>query len=283
MKILLAGTPDFAVPIFEKIINNFNVVGIVSQPDRPSIRGHKIVETPVKLLAQKYNIPCYQPEKIGEIADELKKLDYDYLITAAFGQYIPTSVLNIAKKLNLNIHASLLPKYRGAAPIQHALLNNDDETGICLMEMVKQMDAGDIFAKIKINIDEKDTASSLFSKLSILASNNIVNWLVDIDKGLLKREIQNEDLVTLSPKLNKEDALISSELTCAEAINKIRAFEMNPGAYIILNNKRVKIYFAYMRPVKNAIEIHLKDGIIYATDYNIEGKKRVNSVKKIII
>ncbi|MBZ4218084.1 methionyl-tRNA formyltransferase [Mycoplasma tauri] len=279
MKIVLAGTPDFAVPIFEKIINNFNVVAIISQPDRPSVRGHKIVPTPVRVLAQKYNIQLFQPEKIGQIAEELKTLDYDYLVTAAFGQYIPNSILSITNKLNLNIHGSLLPKYRGAAPIQHSLLNGDKVTGICLMEMIKVMDGGDIFAKKEIEISENDTASTLFEKLSFIASENIVQWLKDLDSGLLKREIQDESQVTLSPKLEKEQALIENSLTCEQAINKIRAFEMNPGAYVIANGKRLKVYLATKKEFKNAPKIELSDGIIYAIDYQFESKKRVKLIK----
>ncbi|MGV2392546.1 UNVERIFIED_CONTAM: methionyl-tRNA formyltransferase [Campylobacter lari] len=174
MKILLAGTPEFAVPIFEEVIKHFDVVGIVSQPDRPSVRGRKIVKTPTKLLAEKYGIKCYQPEKIGQIKEELKTLNYDYMITAAFGQFIPDSVLEIAKKMNLNIHGSLLPKYRGAAPIQYSLLNNDAKTGISFMEMVHKMDAGDVYATVEYNILKTDTSKKLFKKLSNLAAQNIV-------------------------------------------------------------------------------------------------------------
>ncbi len=275
MKILLAGTPEFAVPIFEKIINNFEVVGIVSQPDKPNKRGRILTSTPTKVLAQKYNIKCFQPEKIGQIADELKALDYDYLVTAAFGQLIPTSVLQIAKKLNLNVHGSILPKYRGAAPVQHALLNNDKTTGVSLMEMVKAMDAGDVFAKIEFEIDERDTASSLLRKISLLSAENIVDWLNKIDKGELAREVQDESEVTFSPKLNKEDAEITKDLTCDEAINKIRAYEYNPGAYIHINDKRVKLFFATKKVVKAGLKIDQADGSIYAVDYQFDSKKRV--------
>ncbi|UOE64317.1 methionyl-tRNA formyltransferase [Mycoplasmopsis bovis] len=275
MKILLAGTPEFAVPIFEKIINNFEVVGIVSQPDKPNKRGRILTSTPTKVLAQKYNIKCFQPEKIGQIADELKALDYDYLVTAAFGQLIPTSVLQIAKKLNLNVHGSILPKYRGAAPVQHALLNNDKTTGVSLMEMVKAMDAGDVFAKIEFEIDERDTASSLLRKISLLSAEKIVDWLNKIDKGELAREVQDESKVTFSPKLNKEDAEITKDLTCDEAINKIRAYEYNPGAYIYINDKRVKLFFATKKVVKAGLKIDLVDGSIYAVDYQFDSKKRV--------
>ncbi|MBT1355820.1 methionyl-tRNA formyltransferase [Mycoplasma bovis] len=275
MKILLAGTPEFAVPIFEKIINNFEVVGIVSQPDKPNKRGRILTSTPTKVLAQKYNIKCFQPEKIGQIADELKALDYDYLVTAAFGQLIPTSVLQIAKKLNLNVHGSILPKYRGAAPVQHALLNNDKTTGVSLMEMVKAMDAGDVFAKIEFEIDERDTASSLLRKISLLSAEKIVDWLNKIDKGELAREVQDESKVTFSPKLNKDDAEITKDLTCDEAINKIRAYEYNPGAYIHINDKRVKLFFATKKVVKAGLKIDLADGSIYAVDYQFDSKKRV--------
>ncbi|UUD34781.1 methionyl-tRNA formyltransferase [Mycoplasmopsis caviae] len=278
MKLLLAGTPAFAVEIFEKLINNFEVVAIVSQPDRPSVRGHKLTPTPTKQLAQKYNIKCFQPEKISQIKDELEALNYDYLITCAFGQYIPENVLKIAKKLNLNIHGSLLPKYRGAAPIQYSLLNNDQETGISLMEMVKQMDAGDIFVQKAIKIEEYDTTSILFNKLSKLTCDNIVQWLIDLDLGKLKRIKQDESKVTLSPKLDKEKALLSSELCMQEAINIIRAYELNPGAYTFIDNKRVKIFFATKKEVKNAPKLKFSDGYLYATDYQFESKKRIKLI-----
>ncbi|WP_027334746.1 methionyl-tRNA formyltransferase [Mycoplasmopsis felifaucium] len=275
MKILLAGTPAFAVPIFEEIIKHFEVIGIISQPDKINLRGRKIEPTPTKQLAQKYGIKCFQPEKIGQIKEELKSLDYDYLITAAFGQFIPDSVLQIAKKLNLNIHGSLLPKYRGAAPIQYSLLNNDSITGISLIEMVNKMDAGDIFATAECNIEKTDVASTLFDKISNLAKNNIVDWINKIDEGKLNRITQDESKVTLSPKLSKEDALLTNDLTCQQAINKIRAFEMNPGAYILKDDKRVKIFFATLNFVKNALKIDFSDGSVYATDYQFESKKRV--------
>ncbi|WP_331706645.1 methionyl-tRNA formyltransferase [Mycoplasmopsis agalactiae] len=275
MKILLAGTPEFAVPIFEKIINNFTVVGIVSQPDKPNQRGRVLTSTPTKALAQKYNIRCFQPEKIGQIADELRALDYDYLVTAAFGQLIPTSVLQIAKKLNLNVHGSILPKYRGATPVQHALLNNDKTTGVSLMEMVKAMDAGDVFAKIEFEISETDVASSLLKKISLLTADHIVEWLNKIDKGELAREVQDKSKVTFSPKLNKEDAEITKDFTCDQAISKIRAYEYNPGAFAYINGKRVKLFFAIKKVVKAGIKLELSDGVIYAVDYQFDSKKRV--------
>ncbi|WP_416373434.1 methionyl-tRNA formyltransferase [Mycoplasmopsis cynos] len=171
-------------------------MAIISQPDKPANRGYKLQYTPTKILAEKYQIKVYQPEKIIDIYEELKSYDYDILLSCAFGQFIPTKVLELAKKGSLNIHGSLLPKYRGAAPIQHSLLNGDDVTGICLIYMVNKMDAGDIIFEKSINIDLKDTSETLFKKLSSLSAENIVKLLEDFYNGNFKIKKQNEDLVT---------------------------------------------------------------------------------------
>ncbi|VEU70922.1 methionyl-tRNA formyltransferase [Mycoplasmopsis glycophila] len=276
MKIILAGTPNFAVSIFEEVIKNFNVVAIISQPDRPANRGYKLEPTPTKLLAQKYNIPLFQPNKIGDIAEEIKKLDCDLLLTCAFGQFIPQRVLDLPKKAALNIHGSLLPKYRGAAPIQYSLLNGDQETGISLMYMELKMDAGDVIKVAKLPIEKNDTSDTLFTKLSQLATENITNWLHEFNDGDFQRIKQDESLVILSPKLNKEDALLDSSLTKRQAFNKIRAFSSNPGAYVYLNGKRVKIYYATLELEKpNSLVLEFSDGKLYAIDYQFESKKRV--------
>ncbi|RIV16965.1 methionyl-tRNA formyltransferase [Mycoplasmopsis gallopavonis] len=276
MKIVLAGTPNFSVPIFEEVIKNFNVVAIVSQPDRPANRGYKLEPTPTKLLAQKYNIPLFQPEKISMIYDELAQLDCDLLLTCAFGQFIPQKVLDLPKMGALNIHGSLLPKYRGAAPIQYSLLNGDQETGISLMYMTLKMDAGDVIKVAKLPILETDTSDTLFSKMSLLATENITKWLSDFQEGNFERIAQNESEVVLSPKLNKEDAYLETSLPKEVAFNKIRAFSSNPGAYIIIDNKRVKIFYASKEKRKtNSLEIKFSDGSLFAEDYQFESKKRV--------
>ncbi|TNK81970.1 methionyl-tRNA formyltransferase [Mycoplasmopsis pullorum] len=274
MRIILAGTPEFSVPIFEKIIQNFNVVAIVSQPDRPANRNYKLQPTPTKLLAQKYNIHLFQPNKISEIYDELVELKPDLLLTCAFGQYIPQKVLDIPKYA-LNIHGSLLPKYRGAAPIQYSLLNGDTQTGISLMFMTKQMDAGDVIFQAKLDIDLKDTSDSLFVKMCDLATQNITHWLNKIAQDDFTHTPQNPELVTLSPKLLKEDAQLDLTRPLNEIFNKIRAFSSNPGAYTFIDNKRVKIYYASLEVVKNALKLECADGVLYATDYQFESKKRI--------
>ncbi|TDV23276.1 methionyl-tRNA formyltransferase [Mycoplasmopsis mustelae] len=275
MKIILAGTPEFAIKPFEAIIKNFNVVAIVSQPDRPAKRGYKLQPTATKLLAQKYQIPLYQPEKIGDIYQELQNLNADILLTCAFGQYIPMKVLKLPKIASINIHGSLLPKYRGAAPIQHSLLNNDSVTGLSLIYMTKEFDAGDILFEAEIDINQRDTSDSLFKKLSQLAAENIVEWLNKISKNEIQPKKQDTKLVVLSPKLDKADALLTFQLTKQEAFNKIRAFSSNPGAYIMYQNRRLKVFYAYYEPIKNAIELKFSDGSLYASDYQFESKKRV--------
>lgn len=281
IKVVLAGTPEFSVPIFEEVIKNFEVVAIISQPDKPANRGYKLIPTPTKVLAEKYNIKCYQPNKISEIYDELVQLDFDFLLTAAFGQYIPEKILNLPKKAALNIHGSLLPKYRGAAPIQHSLLNGDKKTGINLIYMVKEMDAGNILKSSEIEIVEDDTSDSLFDKLSILSAQNITKWLKEIYENNFNEIVQDASQVILAPKLTKEEAQIDLSQNSDQVINKIKAYSSNPGAYTFINNKRVKLFNATTKEVKNAIQLSCRDKNIYIYDYQYESKKRVNLLEKV--
>lgn len=281
IKVVLAGTPEFSVPIFEEVIKNFEVVAIISQPDKPANRGYKLIPTPTKVLAEKYKIKCYQPNKISEIYDELAQLDFDFLLTAAFGQYIPEKILNLPKKAALNIHGSLLPKYRGAAPIQHSLLNGDKKTGINLIYMVKEMDAGNILKSSEIEIVEEDTSDILFNKLSILSAQNITKWLKEIYENNFNEIVQDASQVILAPKLTKEEAQIDLSENSDQVINKIKAYSSNPGAYTFINNKRVKLFNATTKEVKNAIQLSCRDKNIYIYDYQYESKKRVNLLEKV--
>ncbi|WP_036430507.1 methionyl-tRNA formyltransferase [Mycoplasmopsis felis] len=274
-KIVLLGTPEFAIKPFKQIIENFNVIAIISQPNKPANRGYQIQETPVAKLAKEYGIKLYQPNKISEIYNELNELDFDILLSCAFGQYIPMNILELPKIASINIHGSLLPKYRGAAPIQYSLLNGDTETGISLIYMTKEMDAGNIIFSESIPIENTDTSDTLFEKLSELSSLKIVYWLNKFISKDFQEVIQNTNEVILSPKLKKEDALLTLDLTKQQAFNKIRAFSSNPGAYLYLNNKRLKIYLASLSQIKNAIELKFSDGSLWAIDYQYESKKRI--------
>lgn len=280
MKIILAGTPFFSIPTFEKIINNFEVVAIISQPDRPIGRKKVITSTPAKLLAQKYKIKLFQPNNINDIFTELSNLKFDVLLTMAYGQIIPDDILKLSRIGSFNIHASLLPKYRGASPIQYAILNGEKETGITFMEMTNKMDAGDIIFQSKLTINDDDNADLIFKKLSELAEENIINWLNDVKNNKFKKIKQNEDLVSFAPKIQPLEEKLFYD-TVEKTWNKIRALSSNPGAYFLDPNnlnRRVKIFKASKTPIKNAVVIKCKDGFLYGTVYQIEGRNKISLI-----
>ena len=277
MKIILAGSPEISVKAFEKIINNFNVIAIITQPDRPKGRGMKIIETPVSKLAFKYNIKIFKPNKIIEIQNELKKLNYDLFISFAFGQWIPTQILSLGKFRPLNIHGSLLPKYRGAAPIHYAILNNDKEIGITLIEMIKEMDAGDMYFKASKIIDNKTNTKDAFKIISKLAEDNIVNWINLIKEGKYIKEKQLNNF-SLAPKITKKMGELTNDLTKEEALRKILALNPFPGAYKFINNKRIKIFNAIKQKNDNMIKLEFINGCLYADEYQYESKKKIKII-----
>lgn len=274
MKILLAGSPTIAVPTFETIINNFEVVGIVTQPDRAQGRGLNLQATPVAKLGQKYHIPVFKPLKIGEIKTELTKLNFDLMLTFAYGQYIPSFILSLGKYLPLNIHGSLLPKYRGAAPIQRAILNGDKVIGISLIVMTKKMDAGDILFQATQKIAPTTTSGQAFNIISNLADKNIVSWLKKVADQKITYQKQPANF-TLAAKITKDEGLITNELTYDQALRKVYGLNPFPGAFIYVNQKRLKLFNLTKKIVQNAPVINLQDGPCYANDYQWEGKKRV--------
>ena len=222
MKIILAGTPNFSVETFENIIQSFEVIGLIAQPDRIVGRKQILTSPPTLELAQKYNIKIYQPEKILDIYQELSNLEFDIFLTMAYGQIIPENILLLAKIGSFNIHASLLPKYRGAAPIQYAICKGDKKTGITLIEMISKMDAGDILFQKEIDILPSDNYDSLLIKLSSLAAQNIIEWLNLIKNNKFKKISQEESLVSFAPKISKEDELLELD-TIDNTINKINS------------------------------------------------------------
>ena len=275
-KIILAGTPEFASNIFKKIINNFNVVAIITQPDKKNGRGGKIVYSPVKQLSIKYNIPLFQPKKINDIKNEIKKLSIDLLVTCAYGQYIPKDILDIPKFDSINIHASLLPRHRGAAPIHYAILSGDKETGITIMKMTSKTDCGDILFVKKTKILDK-TSSELFVELSDIAKKNIVKWLTKYFSNDYKLLQQDESKATYSPKIDKSQSLITHSNTIKETLLKIQAFNKFPGTYIMYKNQKLKIFAATNYKIKNSLAFKLKDGYIYIIEMQLPGRKRMDS------
>lgn len=277
IRLILAGTGHFSSQIFESLIlnKNFEVTALISQPNKVYDRNNNLIKTEVAKLAEKYQIKLFQPVKIKKIYDDLAKLDFDFFMTAAFGQFIPNSILNLAKKASINVHGSLLEKYRGAAPIQHALLNNEKETGISLIYMIDKMDAGDIIAVARTKIEENDTALEIFDKLAKLAIDNLPTWLINIYNDNISPRKQDEALVTLAPKIQNEDVELFLTDSCDKALTKIKAFNDQPGAFIIYNGKRLKIFRATKNKISTPLTLNFSDGKLYLIEYQFEGKKKV--------
>ena len=242
IRIVYMGTSEFSSKILEFLIQEgVNVVGVVSQPDKPVGRKNILMNTPVKEVALANNIKVYQPIKIREAYEFLKELSPDIILTCAYGQIVPQGVLDIPKFKCINIHGSLLPKYRGAAPIQYALLNDEKETGITYMEMIKQMDAGDMFYKASVTIDNEDCADDIFRKLLVKVKETIIQFLDDFVDGKINGVSQDEDEVTFSKMIKREDEIIDWNDTKRNIHNKVRAFYSSPIAYTILDGVNIKV------------------------------------------
>lgn len=241
------GTPDFSVPVLKGLVEKgYEVKAVVTQPDKKVGRKQKITKTPAKIAAEELDIPVYQPVKLSGSSelDELIAMNADFIVTAAYGQFLPTKFLNSAKIAAVNVHGSLLPKYRGGAPIQYSLINGDKETGITIMEMVKKMDAGDIYAQQAIEIEPEDTAGSLFEKLSYLGRDLLLETLPKISDGSVQKVAQDEEKVVFSPNITKDQERITSKMTAQEANNLLRGLNPDPGAYMMVNGKRFKVWKA---------------------------------------
>ena len=263
MKIIYLGTPDFAVEPLKKIIESgFEVVAVVSQPDRPVGRKREILPTPVKATAMQYNIPVYQFEKIRNEYEVLKTLNADIMITCAYGQILTREVLDITPKGVYNIHASLLPKYRGASPIQSCILNGDKETGVTVMKTDIGVDTGDIVLTAKTEIAPQETAGELFDRLSIIGGEVIVEALKLIEKGEQTFTSQNEAEATHCKMINKADCVIDFTLSAEQIVNKIRALNPAPIAYTKFNGKNLKIYKA------EQVLVQGESGVVLQADKN---------------
>lgn len=246
-KIIFMGTPNFAVPVLEGLIKaDYDVIGVVTQPDKKVGRKQKLEQSPVKVAALSHDIKVYQPLKLSKSEEltELIALEPDLIVTAAYGQFLPEKFLQAAKIAAVNVHGSLLPKYRGGAPIQYSLMNGDAKTGVTIMEMVKKMDAGDIFAQVELPLTEDDNNGTVFDKLSIMGRDLLLETLPQIIDQTVTRIPQDEELVTFSPTIQKEEEQIKLELSATEANNLVRALSPKPGAYLIFNGERLKVFKA---------------------------------------
>lgn len=243
MKIVFLGTPSISAFLLEGMINaGFNIVGVITQEDKPKGRSMKLAESPVSRMANKFGLKLFKPHRLNKEHDFLDELDPDLLVTFAYGQIISTKVLAYSKLPPLNFHASLLPKYRGAAPIQYALKDGESTTGITLMEMVKAMDAGRIFAQDTIDIEPKDNYSSMCIKMQDLALKMAEKYLPLYFENKLPGVQQDESKVTFCPSIKKEEEHLDVNLSPVDFTNLVRSLADVPGGYVNYNDSILKIF-----------------------------------------
>lgn len=245
MKLVFMGTPDYAVNTLEALISaGHNVAAVFAQPDKPVGRKHIITAPPVKVCAQKHGITVYQPNTLrdGKAEEILREIAPDAIVVVAYGKILPKEILNIPKYGCVNGHASLLPKYRGASPIQWCIVCGEKETGVTAMKMDEGMDTGDILKTVKTQIGAEETAEELFDRLSVITAELLVNTIDDLENGNITPQKQDEEKASYAPIIKKEMALLDFENKTAEEIhNAVRGYYSWPCAYFFLENKRIKV------------------------------------------
>lgn len=292
MKIIFMGTPDFAVGTLKSLAEaGHEITLVVSQPDKPKGRGHAMVPTPVKVVAEELGIPVFQPVKIREAKDVLEKTEADVCVVAAFGQIIPASILHMKKYGCINVHASLLPKYRGAAPIQWAVINGEKESGVTIMQMDEGLDTGDMLAKAIVPLDEKETGGSLFDKLSEAGGRLCVETLAKLEKGEITPEKQGESPTAYASMLDKKMGNIDWNKSAVVIERLVRGLNPWPSAYTHLDGKTLKIWACDVLPqsaskgesgeilevTKDAIHVQTGDGILVLREIQLAGKARMDA------
>ena len=278
MNIVFMGTPEFALPTLKKIHNSsHSILSVITQPDRPKGRGQKQVDSPIKKFALENNLPVLQPATVNtqEFIASLLENRPDYIIVVAFGQILSEAFLKIPKQFCINLHSSLLPKYRGAAPINRAILNGDTRSGVTTMIMDKGMDTGDILLVDETPIEQNDDAQSLHDKLSEQGAELVLETLSRLQKNDLLPTPQNSDLASYAPKLKKEESLIDWKIDAQNIFNKIRGLSPWPGTHTLYNGKRLAILKGEIVPGESSDR---PGHIIRITDTGIEvgtGKNRL--------
>ena len=293
MRIVFMGTPDFAVPTLTALIEGgHEVVAVVTQPDKPKGRGKAVLMTPVKEKAIEYEIPVYQPVKVRdpEFVELLKTMAPDAIVVVAFGQILPKSILDLPKYGCVNVHASLLPKYRGAAPIQWAVIDGEKESGVTTMMMDVGLDTGDMLEQKAIPLDEKETGGSLFDKLSGVGAKLCVKTMEAIENGTAVYTPQDDALATHTGKIQKEMGSIDWSKD-AEVIERlVRGLNPWPSAYTRIDDKNLKIWRAkvishevkaapgcILKVTKDELEVQTGNGVLALLEVQLEGKKRMTT------
>lgn len=296
LNIIFAGTPDFAAQHLQALLDSeHNVIAVYTQPDKPAGRGKKLQASPVKQLAEQHNIPVYQPKSLRkeETQAELKTLNADVMVVVAYGLILPEAVLNAPKYGCLNVHGSLLPRWRGAAPIQRSIWAGDQETGVTIMQMDIGLDTGDMLHKVITPIATDETSASLYAKLAKLAPPALLEVLNGLANQAFKAEKQDEALSNYAEKLSKEEAKLDWNLTACQLERNIRAFNPWPISFLTLEvegiEQSVKVYQANVLPHqaktvgtvlqadKNGIQIATQDGVLNITQLQPSGKKPMSA------
>jgi len=286
-KVVFMGTPEFAVNTLRALIHHHEVIGVVTQPDRPAGRGNEVKMSPIKQVALEHHIPVFQPEKIrkSEAIDQLAQWKADVYVVAAFGQILPQRLLDIPPHGSINVHASLLPRWRGAAPIQACIRAGDEQTGITIMKMDAGLDTGPMLMPRAIPIMPDETGESLHDKLAQLGADLLIEALDKYLKGEINPIPQPEEGVTFAPQIQKEEGRMNWEMSAVVLERLVRAFTPWPGTYTAWDGKQLKIHRVALSdglaPIGKVVKsgervgIGTADGIIYPLELQLEGKKRV--------
>jgi len=293
LDILFMGTPEFAIPSLKALLENgYNVVGVVTQPDKPKGRGKKYIAPPVKTCALKMGIPVYQPDRVRDknFLETFRKISPDMVVLVAFGQILPKELINFPKFGCLNVHPSLLPKYRGAAPINWPIINGDRKTGVTIMLMDEGVDSGDILLQEETDIDIDDTFDDLHERLSKMGAELLIRTVRGVMDATLDGTPQDASLATLAPRLTREAGYINWDNEAGKITNLIRGLSSHPGAYSFLGDKKLKIFYAVPGKEKSSgekepgetgmlmeagLQVATRDGHVYLKDVQLEGKKRM--------
>lgn len=291
MRIIFMGTPDFAVPSLEALLTKHEVVLVVTQPDKPKGRGKKMVPTPVKACALEHGIPVLQPEKVKEpeFVEQLRSYEPDLIAVTAFGQILSEPILEMPKYGCINVHGSLLPKYRGAAPMQWSIIDGEKVTGITTMYMAKGLDSGDMLLKAEVEITDEDTFATIHDKMAVTGANLLLDTLDQLEAGTLERIPQDHDAATYAPMITKETGHIDWSKNRKDIINLIRGLNPVPAAYTIYEEEVLKIFGAVISDVqaddaangeivavvKKGFVVKCGDGCLLITEVQARGGKRM--------
>lgn len=289
MRVIFMGTPDFAVPSLQKLLERGDeVCAVFTQPDKPKGRGHKLQPPPVKELALERGIPVYQPATLREeeIQRQIRGLSPDVIVVAAYGKLLPKAVLDIPRLGCVNVHGSLLPRYRGAAPIQWAVINGDETAGVTTMFMGEGMDTGDMLLKAETAIGPEETAGELFDRLKVLGAGLLGETLDRLEQGSLKRIPQDDALASRAPMLTKEMSQLDWRRPAKELHDLIRGLNPWPGAWAVLDGKRLKLYASRVRPeagepgalaaAADGPLVYCGEGSLLLTEVQTENGKRMS-------